>query len=549
MFEEAKGYGWTSQAPHFDWKTLIANKDAEIDRLNGVYIRNLKNAGAEIFDTRAVLKDAHTIHLVAENRDVTAEKILIATGGAPWTDASIEGHDLAVTSNEAFHLEEFPRRVVIAGGGYIAIEFACIFRGLGAEVTLVYRGDDVLRNFDRDISVAVHREMQRMGIRVLTRTVFTKIEKRTGEEKRVHLSAGAPLDADLVFWAVGRKPATGGMGLEAAGVALGKDGAIIVDEWNRTSVANIFAVGDVTDRVALTPVAIREGAAFAETEFNNQPVKVDYDFIPKAVFSQPPVGTVGYSEGDARKKFGAVDVYKTDFRPMKNTLSGAESRTYMKLVVEAKTDRVLGVHIVGEGAPGNDPVPRGRGEGGPQEKRLRRDDGAAPDERGGIGADADEVGGERVMPSHQAAYKYFHLVGDEPIGARRFHKPFGALVLIESGTSSAWRTEVCRWLIRNECCYAMCWGADCAQWHLDLDLAEIEVRDEGLFPVDHYVMTTWHEDEPLAEVFWFAQNCAYHPDIEFEATYVFHIASAPNEDRIATEWRYAQSAEYLADHP
>ena len=351
MFHDAKGYGWSSGKPHFDWKTLIANKDAEIDRLNGIYIRNLKNAGADIIDSRAVLKDAHTVHLVKEGRDVTAEKILIATGGAPWTDTSIEGHALGVTSNEAFHLDAFPKRVVIAGGGYIAVEFACIFRGLGAEVTLVYRGEDVLRYFDRDISVQVHREMQRMGIRIATGAVFTKIEDIGAGARRVHLSTGAKIDADLVFWAVGRKPATQGMGLEAAGVRLGKDGAVIVDEFSRTNIPNIFAVGDVTDRVQLTPVAIREGAAFAETEFNDNPQKVDYAFIPKAVFAQPPVGSVGYSEEDARKKFGKIDIYKTDFRPMKNTLSGAESRTFMKLVVDAATDKVLGVHIVGEGAP------------------------------------------------------------------------------------------------------------------------------------------------------------------------------------------------------
>jgi glutathione reductase (NADPH) len=351
MFHDAKGYGWTADAPRFDWDTLLANKDAEIDRLNGIYIRNLKNAGAEIIDSRAVLKDAHTVRLIKEGRDVTAEKILIATGGAPWTDASIEGHELAVTSNEAFHLEKFPKRVVIAGGGYIAIEFACIFRGLGADVSLVYRGEDVLRYFDRDISVQVHREMQRMGIRVVTGAVFTKIEDAGRGARRVHLNTGAHIDADLVFWAVGRKPATAGLGLENAGVKLGRDGAVIVDEFSKTNVDNIWAVGDVTDRVQLTPVAIREGAAFAETEFHGQPTKVDYQFIPKAVFAQPPVGSVGYSEEEARKKFGAVDIYKTDFRPMKNTLSGAETRTFMKLVVEAATGRVLGVHIVGEGAP------------------------------------------------------------------------------------------------------------------------------------------------------------------------------------------------------
>ena len=356
MFHEAKAYGWTTGKdgggkPHFDWETLVANKDAEIDRLNGVYVRNLNNAGVDIIESRAVLKDAHTVHLTKENRDVTADKIFIATGGAPWTDMSIPGHELAVTSNEAFHLEKFPKRVVIAGGGYIAIEFACIFQGLGAETTLVYRGEDVLRYFDRDISVQVHREMQRLGVRVMTSAVFTKIEDIGGGARRVHLNTDAHIDTDLVFWAVGRKPYTQGLGLEAAGVALGKDGAVIVDEWNRTNVQNIFAVGDVTDRVQLTPVAIREGAAFAETEFHDNPTKVDYDFIPKAVFSQPPVGSVGYSEGEARRKFGAVDIYKSDFRPMKNTLSGSEARTFMKLVVDAASDKVVGVHIVGEGAP------------------------------------------------------------------------------------------------------------------------------------------------------------------------------------------------------
>ncbi|MCA8887539.1 MAG: glutathione-disulfide reductase [Parvularculaceae bacterium] len=349
-FEEAKGYGWSAARPVFDWETLVANKDDEIDRLNGIYIRNLKNAGVEIFETRAVVKDAHTVHLVGEGRDVTAEKILIATGGAPWTDQSIEGHELAVTSNEAFHLDKFPRHVVIAGGGYIAIEFACIFRGLGAEVCLVYRGEDVLRYFDRDISVQVHREMQRLGIRVITSAVFDKIEKLEGDEKRVHLSTGAHIDTDLVFWAVGRKPATAGLGVENAGVKLDKNGAIIVDKWSKTSAASIYAIGDVTDRVNLTPVAIREGAAFAETNYNNNPQNTDYTFIPKAVFSQPPVGSVGYAEHEARKEFGEIDIYKSDFRPMKNTLSGSEQRTMMKLVVDARTDRVLGVHIVGEGA-------------------------------------------------------------------------------------------------------------------------------------------------------------------------------------------------------
>lgn len=349
-FEEAKGYGWTASEPRFDWRTLIANKDREIDRLNGLYIKNLKGAGAEIFDTRAVLKDAHTVHLVAQGRDVTADKILIATGGAPFVDRSIEGHELGITSNEAFYLDAFPRHVVIAGGGYIALEFAAIFRGLGAEVTLVYRGDTLLKSFDEDVSTQVRAELERQGVRFAFNTIFTRIERAPGDGRRVHLKSGATLDCDLVFWAVGRTPNTADLGLEAAGVRCGARGEVIVDEWSRTSASNIFAVGDVTDRVALTPVAIREGAAFAETFFRDRPTRVDYDAIPHAVFTRPTVGVVGLSEREARGRFGAVDVYRTDFRPMKATLSGAGERVFMKLVVDQATDRVLGVHIVGEGA-------------------------------------------------------------------------------------------------------------------------------------------------------------------------------------------------------
>lgn len=346
-FDDARGYGWSAQDVSFDWSKLIENKDDEIDRLNGIYIRNLKNAGAEIFQSRATLKDRHTVHLHAENKDVTADKILIATGGAPWTDDTVPGHDLGITSNEAFHLKTLPRHVVVAGGGYIAIEFACIFRGLGCEVCLVYRGEDILRYFDRDISVQVHSELKRKGIRVITQSVFEKIEAGEGDQKTVFLSNGAEIETDLVFWAVGRKPATAGLGLDGAGVALNKGGAVIVDEFSRTSVDNIFAVGDVTDRVNLTPVAIREGAAFAETQFNNTPTHMDYRFIPKAVFSQPPVGSVGYAEFEARAEFKNIDIYKANFRPMKNMLTGSEERVLMKLVVDADSDRVLGCHIVG----------------------------------------------------------------------------------------------------------------------------------------------------------------------------------------------------------
>lgn len=349
-FDEARGYGWAADNARFDWRTLIDNKDAEIDRLNGIYIRNLKNAGVEIFESRAVLKDAHTVHLAKENRDITAERILIATGGSPWIDEAVPGHELGITSNEIFYLDALPKHIVIAGGGYIAIEFACIMKGLGAEVCLVYRGEDILRYFDRDISVQVHAELKRLGIRIITQAVFEKIEKLEGDHKRVTLSTGTQLEADTIMWAVGRRAMTEDLGLEKAGVETAKNGAIKVNEQSQTSVENIYAVGDVTDRVNLTPVAIREGAAFAETVYKNNPMAMDYHDIPKAVFSQPPVGSVGMAEHEARKEFKKVDIYKSDFRQMKNMLSGNEQRTLMKLVVDGETDRVVGCHIVGEGA-------------------------------------------------------------------------------------------------------------------------------------------------------------------------------------------------------
>ncbi|MEQ1930973.1 MAG: glutathione-disulfide reductase [Parvularculaceae bacterium] len=349
-FHEAEGYGWRAGAPSFDWKTLIANKDREIDRLNAAYIKNLKGAGAEIIASRAVLKDAHTVHLTAENRDVTADRILIATGARPSIDETCPGHELGVTSNEVFHLDKLPRHVVIAGAGYIAVEFACILRGLGSEVSLVYRGDRILKGFDRDVSAQVAVEMERSGVKIVLNTVFKGIEGVGADGRRVSLTNGTSLDCDLVLWAIGRRPNTEGLGLEAAGVKLDK-GAVVVDAQSRSTVDNIYAVGDVTDRLALTPVAIREGAAFADAVFRNRPTKVDYAFIPTAVFSQPPVGTIGYTEERARALFRKVDIYRTDFRPMKNTLSGSMERTLMKLVVDGESDRVLGVHIVGEGAP------------------------------------------------------------------------------------------------------------------------------------------------------------------------------------------------------
>ncbi|MBY0421595.1 MAG: glutathione-disulfide reductase, partial [Parvularculaceae bacterium] len=347
--EDMPGYGWSVENARFDWPTLVANKDKEIDRLNAAYIRTLNGAGVEMIQTRAVVAGPHSVRLLGEGRDVTARKILVATGGRPLVDPDTEGADLGATSNEAFHLPKFPERVLIVGGGYIAIEFAHIFKGLGAEVTLVHRGDALLRHFDHEVSREARAGLERAGVRLVFETRIRKIET-AGDARIATLSDDSRIEADFVLWAIGRAPNTAGLGLDEAGVRLRTNGAVVVDGWSRSSTPSIFAVGDVTDRMQLTPVAIREGHAFAETEFNGDPQQVDYDAVPHAVFAQPPIGVVGLSEAEARARFGAVDIYKTDFRPMKNTLSGSPHRTFMKLVVDAASERVVGVHIVGEDA-------------------------------------------------------------------------------------------------------------------------------------------------------------------------------------------------------
>ena len=349
-FKLAEGYGWTVGETEFSWEKLVAAKDNEIDRLSGIYERNLNNSGVDTIEDRAVLEDAHTIRLVKSDRTVTADKILIAVGGTPFVP-DIEGAELGITSNEAFHLEELPRHVVIAGGGYIACEFAQIFAGLGSEVCQVYRGETVLRGFDDDIRSTVHEELVRSGVRVVTHTVFEKIEPLEDGRKRVHLDNGHHVDTDVVMYAIGRNPYVADLGLDKAGVELDEAGAIKVDAYSKTSAGNIYAVGDVTNRVNLTPVAIREGAAFAQTVFGGQPLAYDHEDIASAVFTQPPVGSVGLSEALARKSFDKVDIYKTSFRPMKASFSNDASRMMMKLVVDGETDRVLGVHIVGPDAP------------------------------------------------------------------------------------------------------------------------------------------------------------------------------------------------------
>ena len=348
-FEDAIGFGWSTKKVSFDWWTLISNKDREVDRLNKIYISNLEKAGVELFNTRAEMRDPHSVFLVAEQRHVTAKYILIATGGVVKVDEQLPGIEHVITSNEAFHLEALPERIVIAGGGYIAVEFAGIFSGLGVDTTLLYRGDKILRGFDDDVRDHLTVEMKKKGIDVVTGQVFTKMEKH-GDVLQGTLTNGEVLEADQIMFAIGRAPYTQGLGLEHAGVETRANGAIKVDEYSQTNVDHIYAVGDVTDRVALTPVAIREGHAVADNLFNGKDIAMDHSLIPTAVFSQPEIGTVGLTEAEARDKFDDVDIYKSTFRPMKHTLSGRDERMLMKLIVEPKSDKVVGCHIMGPDA-------------------------------------------------------------------------------------------------------------------------------------------------------------------------------------------------------
>lgn len=347
--EDAAGFGWTIPPVAFDWPTLVANKDKEIGRLEGIYTSNAEKAGVKVVKARAVIEDAHTLRL-SNGNTVTANTILIATGGAPNHGPAIPGIEHVISSNEAFHLPELPKRVVLQGGGYIALEFAGIFAGFGSDVTVVYRGDNILRGFDEDVRVHVRKEMEMAGITILTGCTIKSIDQH-GKDFTAHLSSGSSIAADKVMFAIGRHPNVAGLGLEKAGVAVSAhNGGIVVDGFSRTSVPNIYAVGDVTNRINLTPVAIREGHAFADTVFGKRPVEVDHSTIPTAVFSQPEVGTVGLTEAEARAQFSHVDIYKTDFRPIKSTMSGRDTRILMKLVVDASSDRVVGCHIVGDAA-------------------------------------------------------------------------------------------------------------------------------------------------------------------------------------------------------
>lgn len=345
-FEDSAGYGWTVGDYRFDWPTLIANKDREIARLEGFYRAGLERAGAEIFATRATLAGPHEI-LLGDGRKVSAEHVLIATGGRPNPHVALPGSELCITSNEAFDLKELPRSILIAGGGYIAVEFANIFHGLGVETTLVYRGFEILGGFDRDLRHGVHEAMEAKGIRILCQDVFVSVERRADGQLAAHTKGGEVLVADQVMLALGRTPNTEALGLEQAGVETDKLGAIVVDEYSRTSVENIYAVGDVTNRVQLTPVAIHEAMCFVATVFRGQPTRPDHEIIPTAVFSQPEIGTVGLSEDEAAKSFAELEIYTARFRPMRHTLAGRAERMMMKLVVDGRTRRVLGAHVLG----------------------------------------------------------------------------------------------------------------------------------------------------------------------------------------------------------
>jgi glutathione reductase (NADPH) len=346
---DAAGFGWTIPTASFDWPTLVANKDKEIARLEAAYTTNVEKSGARIVKTRAVLEDAHRLKL-ASGEAVSAKYVLIATGGAPNHGNPIPGIEHVISSNEAFHLKKLPKKILIQGGGYIALEFACIFAGYGSDVTVVYRGDNILRGFDEDVRAHLRSEMEKEGITILTGCTVTAVDKHGGEFTS-HLSNGSSIASDQVMFAIGRHPNVKNLGLEKAGVALNPaNGGITVDHFSKTSADNIYAIGDVTHRVNLTPVAIREGHAFADTVFGKRSVQVDHADIPTAVFSQPEVGTVGLTEEEARARFSHVDIYKATFRPMKATLSGRDTRMLMKLVVDALSDRLVGCHIVGDGA-------------------------------------------------------------------------------------------------------------------------------------------------------------------------------------------------------
>lgn len=349
-FADAAGYGWKVPEATFDWPTLVANKEREITRLEGLYQKGVEGAGGEIFHSRARLVDAHTVFIEREGRTVTADQILIATGGRPNPHEALPGHEHCIFSNEAFDLPALPKSIVIAGGGYIAVEFANIFHGLGVETTLIYRGMEILSRFDMDLRRGLHETMEKKGIRILLQAVGERVDKRPDGRLDILLSNGETLTADQFMLALGRIPNTENLGLETAGVEIGKLGEIVVDAYSRTNVENVWAIGDVTNRVQLTPVAIHEAMCFVETAFKGNPTRPDHEYIATAVFSQPEIGTVGLSEDDACSRFEQIDIYRAAFRPMRNILAGRDEKMIMKLVVDHASGRVVGAHVLGPDA-------------------------------------------------------------------------------------------------------------------------------------------------------------------------------------------------------
>ncbi len=347
-FEDAeRGYGWTLGPRSFDWPGFIARKDAEIERLNGIYGRLLSDAGAEQIWGRATVAGPHEVRI--GDRSLSAEHILVATGGWPAVP-DLPGRELAITSNEIFHLEKCPRRILIVGGGYIGVEFAGIMHGLGVEVTQLYRGPLFLRGFDDDVRTVLAEEIRKKGVDLRFDVNVSALERAADGLLRATLTDGAVVEADQVLFATGRSPNSTGLGLEEAGVELDAKGAIVVDAYSRSSVPSIHAVGDVTDRIALTPVAIHEAMCLVKTLFGGEPTAPDHEQVPAAVFSQPPVGSVGLTEARARELHEQLDVYRSRFRPLKHTLTGSEETAMMKIIVDRPSDRVLGVHVVGADA-------------------------------------------------------------------------------------------------------------------------------------------------------------------------------------------------------
>ncbi|MEX2525421.1 MAG: glutathione-disulfide reductase [Gammaproteobacteria bacterium] len=352
-FEDAAGYGWSVDSVSFNWKKLVENKNNEIHRLNGIYEKLLTNAGCDLFDGRAVIKDPNTV--AVNGKSYTTERILVATGGWP-SIPGFPGNEHVISSNEAFYLQELPERITIVGGGYIAVEFAGIFNGLGVDTTLIYRGPLFMRGFDDELREFLAEEIRKKGIKLLFNTNIERIEKQ-GDEFTVHLvstddqaTSHEPRATDLVMYATGRHPMTSNLGLEEAGVEMDDRGAVIINENYQSSVQSIYAIGDVTDRFNLTPVATAEGTVLAKNLFDNQSLHVDYKDIPTCVFSQPNLGTAGLTEAEARQQYADIDIYKTSFRPMKHTMTGSDEKTLMKLVVDKASDRVVGIHMIGPDA-------------------------------------------------------------------------------------------------------------------------------------------------------------------------------------------------------